>query len=213
MSPISCTLSSREFFKLTLSSVPFASRENRNTVSHPKTYWTDSEDALSVMSSFSEDSSSSPTSMSPHTWASTLNQKPRLSNCNLQQHFPTIVGVKRSSGHLECKGAESCEIACACCPPSTPTKRPLVAMGAGGLRAMRRFPVALRPSLTVPSTPSSKYLAPICPVPMLPPYLGRPGLPEHILSVRRSIETQTSPPEGKLCSSFLEKLAIMIWYF
>ncbi|KAL5108880.1 hypothetical protein TcWFU_004798 [Taenia crassiceps] len=178
-----------------IQSIPTTNKENRSTISLPKTYWTDSEDALSVMSSFSEDGSSSPTSMSPHTCASTLSQTPRLSNSSLQQHFPTIAGVKRSIGHVECKGSDSCEIACACCSPSTPAKRPLVAMGAGGLRAMRKFPLSSRPSLTVPSTPSSQYLAPICPVPMLPPCLGRPGLSQHILPVRRSIETQTSPPE------------------
>ncbi|KAL5966477.1 hypothetical protein TSMEX_005852 [Taenia solium] len=176
-------------------SILTANKENRSTVSLPKTYWTDSEDALSVMSSFSEDSSFSPTPMSPYTCTSTLNQAPRLLDSSLQQHFPTIAGVKRSSGHMECKGAESCAIACACCSPSTPAKRSLVAMGAGGLRAMRRLPVVPRPSPTVPSTPSSQYLAPICPVPMLPPYLGRPGLEEHVLPVQRSIETQTSPPE------------------
>ncbi|VDM17878.1 unnamed protein product [Hydatigera taeniaeformis] len=177
-------------------SIPIANKENKSNVGLPKTYWTDSEDALSVTSSFSEDSCSSTTSMPPYTCNSALNQTPRLSNSKLQQHFPTIAGAKRNSSHMKCKDSNSCAIACACCSPSTPTKRPLVVMGAGGLMAMRRHPVAYRPSLTVPFTPSSQYLAPICPVPMLPPHLGRLSLPEHASPICRSIETQTSPPEA-----------------
>ncbi|EUB59057.1 hypothetical protein ECG_02837 [Echinococcus granulosus] len=175
-------------------SVLTTNKESKSPVSLLKTYWTDSEDALSIMSSFSEDSSSS-TSMPRYTCTPTLNQTSRVSNSNLQQHFPTIVGVKRSNGYVERKGSESCVIACACCSPSAPAKRPLVAMGAGGLRAMREFQVAYQPPLTAPSTPSSQHLAPICPVPMLPPHLGCSGLPDQASPVRRSIETQTSPPE------------------
>lgn len=160
----------------------------------PKTYWTDSEDALSAISSFSDSSSASTISL-PHL---TLIKTPQqgLSGNGSLRHFPTLAGIKRSGSHLVNDTRDN-EIECACCSSSTPTKRPHVAMGAGGLRALRGLYLTNQSSLTALSTSSSsQYLAPVCSVPMLPPCLSRSSIQKYAAPDVRSIETQTSPLEG-----------------
>uniref|UniRef100_A0A5K3F2Z6 PDZ domain-containing protein n=1 Tax=Mesocestoides corti TaxID=53468 RepID=A0A5K3F2Z6_MESCO len=156
----------------------------------PKTYWTDSEDALSIISSYSNDSSPSPVPRLTRT--STLKRTNRSLDGSLQQHFPTVAGAKRKSAKTEDVEVDNYDIVCACCTPQTSVKRPLVAMGAGGIRAIRGLP-----AVTASPTTISHQLAPVCPVPMPPQFASYTCLGQSSRPVLRSTETQTSPPSSE----------------